>query len=54
MNIELMTHPLLRHVAQDALPLTTEFTEPTTILTDDKAPVEQIVHGLMLSWFVGE
>jgi predicted membrane-bound spermidine synthase len=53
-NMELMTHPLLRRVAQDAIPLTTEFTEPTTVFTDDKAPVEQVVHGLMLSWFVGE
>ncbi len=53
-NTELMTHPLLKHVAQDALPLTAEFTEPTTVFTDDKAPVEQVVHGLMLSWFVGD
>jgi predicted membrane-bound spermidine synthase len=53
-NTELMTHPLLRRVAQDALPLTTEFTEPTVVFTDDKAPVEQVVHGLILSWIVGD
>jgi predicted membrane-bound spermidine synthase len=53
-NMELMTHPLLRHVVEDALPLTTEFTEPTVVFTDDKAPVEQVVHGLMLSWMVGD
>jgi hypothetical protein len=30
-----------------------EFTEPTLVLTDDKAPVEQIVHGLILSYLAG-
>jgi spermidine synthase len=53
-NTELMSHPLLRRVAQDALPRTAEFTEPTVVFTDDKAPVEQVVHGLILSWVVGD
>ena len=53
-NMELMTHPLLRRVAEDALPLTAEFTEPSVVFTDDKAPVEQVVHGLILSWLVGD
>jgi spermidine synthase len=44
--------PFLQQVARDAVPRAQEFTEPTLVFTDDRAPVEQVVHGLMLS-FVG-
>ncbi len=35
------------------MPRTEEFTEPTMVFTDDKAPVEQVVHGLILSFVAG-
>jgi spermidine synthase len=53
-NTELMTHPLLRQVAEASLDRATEFTTPSLIFTDDKAPVEQVVHGLILSFVAGE
>lgn len=53
-NAKLMTHPLLQQVAQHSLPRATEFTEPTVVFTDDKAPVEQVVHGLILSFVAGQ
>jgi predicted membrane-bound spermidine synthase len=52
-NAELMTHPILRQVADSAVVRATEFTTPTTVFTDDKAPVEQVVHGLILSFVTG-
>jgi predicted membrane-bound spermidine synthase len=53
-NAALMVHPILREVAQDSIPRAVEFTEPTRIFTDDKAPVEQVVHGLILSFVTGQ
>ena len=53
-NTELMTDPILREVAEDSVPRATEFTTPTVVFTDDKAPVEQVVHGLILSFVTGE
>jgi hypothetical protein len=53
LNTELMTHPLLSQVAQAAVPRAAEFTEPSIVFTDDKAPVEQVVHGLILSFVAG-
>jgi spermidine synthase len=53
-NAELMTHPILQQVAKDSIRRTTEFTTPSTVLTDDKAPVEQVIHGLILSFVAGE
>ena len=53
-NAELMTHPLLKQVAERSLDRATEFTTPTIVFTDDKAPVEQVVHGLILSFVAGE
>ncbi len=53
-NTELMTHPLLRSVAEASVKRSTEFTTPTTVFTDDKAPVEQVVHGLILSFVAGQ
>jgi spermidine synthase len=53
-NAELMEHPLLQQVTEASIPRAVEFTEPTTVFTDDKAPVEQVVHGLILSFVAGE
>jgi len=53
-NAEHMVSPLLNQVTQNALPRAEEFTEPTVVFTDDKAPVEQVVHGLILSFVTGE
>jgi predicted membrane-bound spermidine synthase len=53
-NAALMSHPILGEVTSRVLPYTTEFTEPTVVFTDDKAPVEQVVHGLILSYVLGE
>ena len=53
-NTQLMTNPILQEVAESSLSRATEFTTPTTVFTDDKAPVEQVVHGLILSFVAGE
>ena len=53
-NTALMTHPLLKRVAEASLDRVTEFTTPTVVFTDDKAPVEQVIHGLLLSFVAGE
>jgi hypothetical protein len=53
-NAALMTHPLLQQVTQDSVPRAKEFTNPTTVFTDDRAPVEQVVHGLILSFVAGQ
>ena len=53
-NAEHMLSPLLSKVTQNAIPRAQEFTEPTIVFTDDKAPVEQVVHGLILSFVTGE
>jgi spermidine synthase len=52
-NAELMTNPLLSQVAAASIPRAQEFTDPTVVFTDDKAPVEQVVHGLILSFVAG-
>jgi spermidine synthase len=52
-NTELMTNPVLRQVADNAVLRAAEFTTPGAVFTDDKAPVEQIVHGLILSFVAG-
>lgn len=53
-NTALMAHPLLKRVAEEAVPRAAEFTTPTVVFTDDKAPVEQVVHGLILSFVAGQ
>ena len=53
-NAALMEHPLLLDVAEASIPRAVEFTDPTLVFTDDKAPVEQVVHGLILSFVTGE
>jgi spermidine synthase len=53
-NAELMIHPELKQVASQAVARAQEFTEPTIVFTDDRAPVEQVVHGLILSFVLGQ
>lgn len=53
-NAALLDHPILQQVAADAVANAVEFTDPTIVFTDDKAPVEQVVHGLLLSFVVGQ
>ncbi len=53
-NARLLTDPILRQVADASIPRAQEFTTPTLVLTDDRAPVEQVVHGLILSFLTGE
>jgi predicted membrane-bound spermidine synthase len=53
-NTALMTDPTLREVAESSVPRAEEFTTPTVVFTDDKAPVEQVVHGLILSFVTGQ
>jgi spermidine synthase len=45
---------LLQQVMASAIARAEEFTEPTVVFTDDKAPVEQVVHGLILSFVAGQ
>jgi len=52
-NTELMTNPILHQVADSAVLRAAEFTTPGIVFTDDKAPVEQVVHGLILSFVTG-
>jgi spermidine synthase len=53
-NAALMTDPILLRVAQESIARAEEFTQPGIVFTDDKAPVEQVVHGLILSFVAGE
>jgi spermidine synthase len=57
-NLELMASSpetgLLQEVAREALRRAEEFTAPTVVFTDDRAPVEQVVHGLILSYLMGK
>jgi spermidine synthase len=52
-NTELLANPILRQVADSAVLRAAEFTTPGIVFTDDKAPVEQVVHGLILSFVTG-
>jgi predicted membrane-bound spermidine synthase len=53
-NAQLLTNPILQQVAAASIPRAAEFTNPTMVFTDDKAPVEQVVHGLILSFVTGK
>jgi predicted membrane-bound spermidine synthase len=53
-NATLLTDPALRAVADASIPRAHEFTAPTMVFTDDRAPVEQVVHGLILSFVMGQ
>jgi hypothetical protein len=48
--VALMDHPLLLDTAQRTLGHIREVEESTVVFTDDKAPVERVVHGLILRY----
>jgi spermidine synthase len=52
-NAELMENRYLQDVASRSLARAAEFTDPAMVFTDDRAPVEQVVHGLILSFVTG-
>jgi predicted membrane-bound spermidine synthase len=52
-NLKLMDNPLLEEVANSSLPTIEEVGAPTVVFTDDKAPVEQVVHELIVSYVLG-
>ncbi len=52
-NLKLMDDPRLQEVANSALPTIQEVGAPTVVFTDDKAPVEQVVHELILGYVMG-
>jgi len=53
-NAALMTDPVLQQMAAASIPRVQAFTTPTVVFTDDKAPVEQVIHGLLLSYLTGQ
>jgi spermidine synthase len=53
-NAQLLTNPILQQVAGASISRAAEFTNPTMVFTDDRAPVEQVVHGLILSFVTGK
>jgi hypothetical protein len=50
-NAAALRSPLLRTVAGSSLGHIREHTATTPVFTDDRAPVEQIVHRLILHYF---
>jgi predicted membrane-bound spermidine synthase len=52
-NAELTSDPILKRLSEAYIGHATEFTDASTVFTDDKAPVEQVVHGLILSFVTG-
>jgi hypothetical protein len=50
-NAAALRNPLLRAVADSSLGHIREHTATTPVFTDDKAPVEQIAHRLILHYF---
>jgi predicted membrane-bound spermidine synthase len=53
-NAGLMSNSILQQVASASIPRAAEFADPTMVFTDDRAPVEQVVHGLILSFVEGK
>ena len=55
-NLPAFDHPLLAEVARRAAPQARRAAPPpgTPIFTDDRAPVEQVVHALVLKYMLGE
>jgi hypothetical protein len=55
-NLSSFNHPLLAEVARRAAPQAQVAAPPpgTPIFTDDRAPVEQVVHSLVLRHFLGQ
>jgi spermidine synthase len=54
-NLPRFSHPLLAEVARRAAPQARPATPPpgTPVFTDDRAPVEQVVHRLVLRYMLG-
>jgi spermidine synthase len=52
-NAAMLRNPLLRTIADSSLAHIHEHTATTPVFTDDKAPVEQVIHGLILRYFTG-
>ena len=54
-NLKLIEHPLLREVATAALPTLRPCAgqEESLVFTDDRAPVEQVIHGLIVRYVLG-
>ncbi len=53
-NARLLIQADLRSVVEWAVEHTTEYTQSTgVVFTDDKAPIEQVVHGLILRYVTG-
>jgi spermidine synthase len=52
-NLDAMTHPLVRNVAQRALVSLREPSPGGTVFTDDRAPVEQITNSIMVNYLLG-
>ncbi len=55
-NLSAFDHPLLTEVARRAAPQARSATPPpdAPIFTDDRAPIEQVVHQLVLQHFLGK
>jgi len=47
------TQPLLSEMATRAIVTARPADTLGAVLTDDKAPIEQIIHGIMLRYFLG-
>ena len=52
-NAAQLVNPMLSQLTTQWVPYAQEFTNPSVVFTDDKAPVEQVVHGLILSFVSG-
>ncbi len=53
-NMERMTNPLILEVARMAVGHLSEFKDSGFAFTDDKAPIEQLVHGMILKYVMSE
>jgi predicted membrane-bound spermidine synthase len=52
-NMALIDNPYLIDVAELALPTLRPFSGSNVVFTDDKAPVEQVIHGLIVRFVLG-
>jgi spermidine synthase len=52
-NLDAMPHPLLRNTAAQALTHQRPLNPDALVFTDDRAPVERLTNGIMLSFLFG-
>lgn len=52
-NLELMRNQYLIETAESALPSVRPYAGSDVVFTDDKAPVEQVIHGLIVRYVMG-